>query len=306
MKRLKQLAHWAGWLLVALSLYYVASRLQGEWQTIRHWRPGSRQMTILAAACGGYAVACVFLGLAWQRILEGLGAPTLRWRKVQSLYAQSQLGKYLPGNIFHVVGRQMLGNRAGIPHGVLAASTLYEFSALGAASLVLALPLSLDAGMPVPRDLPPWTLGIPAGLALLLAWVAQRQIRRRWPRLLNRRVVLGWFQAWGFHLLFFALSGALLVALGYAFSPRALEPAIAVRLGAVFALSWLAGFVTPGAPSGVGIREGVIVLTLQPLLPTAPAALIALLLRVVTVTGDLLYFVLATAFSPADGRKRRT
>ena len=298
MKGLKRCIHWAGWLLVAVSLYYVATRLGSEWQSIHQWRPGGRELAILVGACFGYALACVFLGLGWQRILHGLGAPALPLYQIQVIYAQSQLGKYLPGNIIHVVGRQLLGRRQGIPHGILAASTLYEFAGLGVASLVLALPLVIDTGMLHLKNFQPWPLVGVGVIAAISGWIVQHQIRRRWPHLLNRRVVLTWLQAWSHYLLFFLLAGALLVALSAAFSSQALEPETAIRLVTIFALSWLAGFVTPGAPSGIGIREGVIVLTLQPLLPGAPAALIALLLRLVTVSGDLLYFLLATGLHP--------
>ena len=48
--------------------------------------------------------------------------------------------------------------------------------------------------------------------------------------------------------------------------------------------------MVPGAPGGLGIRESVIVAVLAPLLGDAPALAAALLLRAVTVAGDLISF----------------
>ena len=53
-----------------------------------------------------------------------------------------------------------------------------------------------------------------------------------------------------------------------------------------FVVAWLAGFVTPGAPAGLGVRETVLVLGLPQL---GPAALgVAIGHRVVTAIADAL------------------
>ncbi|MEA3274753.1 MAG: hypothetical protein U9Q81_05555, partial [Pseudomonadota bacterium] len=54
----------------------------------------------------------------------------------------------------------------------------------------------------------------------------------------------------------------------------------------------LAGFVTPGAPAGLGIREAVIVLLLEQLGLGDEALQIALVFRLATVGGDLLFLLM--------------
>jgi glycosyltransferase 2 family protein len=51
--------------------------------------------------------------------------------------------------------------------------------------------------------------------------------------------------------------------------------------------------VVPGAAAGLGVREAVLVLTLEPHLGGDGAVLAALTLRVVTTLGDLLFFGLS-------------
>jgi hypothetical protein len=65
-----------------------------------------------------------------------------------------------------------------------------------------------------------------------------------------------------------------------------------------FALSWVAGFVTPGAPGGLGVREALLVAGTAPFYGPGPALSVALALRVVTVLGDGIAFLLGLAFSP--------
>ena len=50
------------------------------------------------------------------------------------------------------------------------------------------------------------------------------------------------------------------------------------------------GFLTPGAPSGIGIREALLVYFLGPELGAAQAIVIAALFRVATISGDLLFW----------------
>ncbi|TXK97006.1 hypothetical protein BMR11_10865 [Methylococcaceae bacterium CS5] len=62
---------------------------------------------------------------------------------------------------------------------------------------------------------------------------------------------------------------------------------------ACFSISWLAGFIAPGAPSGIGIRETILVVSLDKILLTGNGVLIAILFRLITVAGDVLFFVVA-------------
>ena len=57
-------------------------------------------------------------------------------------------------------------------------------------------------------------------------------------------------------------------------------------------MAWWLGFVAPGSSAGVGVREAVLVLTLEPHLAGDGAMLIALALRLITTFGDLLFFAL--------------
>lgn len=63
----------------------------------------------------------------------------------------------------------------------------------------------------------------------------------------------------------------------------------------VYAASWLAGMLTPGAPAGAGVRETILVLMLSGFIGEANSVLIALILRTVTVLGDAYFYAVAQA-----------
>jgi len=78
-------------------------------------------------------------------------------------------------------------------------------------------------------------------------------------------------------------------------SPLSLSNAsLWLSFGGAYVLAWLAGFVTPGAPAGLGIRELVLLFLLQGLVGGPDLLLVILLGRVITVSGDLVFFILAS------------
>lgn len=60
-----------------------------------------------------------------------------------------------------------------------------------------------------------------------------------------------------------------------------------------FAIAWSIGFITPGAPSGIGIREAILLLLLIPLSGEGPALILALLFRLVTIGGDIGFYAMS-------------
>lgn len=58
-----------------------------------------------------------------------------------------------------------------------------------------------------------------------------------------------------------------------------------------FAISWFLGFITPGSPAGIGVREGVTILLLSNYLGEPASLAISLIMRVITVTGDVLFYL---------------
>jgi len=54
----------------------------------------------------------------------------------------------------------------------------------------------------------------------------------------------------------------------------------------LYLLAWLAGFITPGAPSGLGIREVVMVMFLEDFVSITVLTTAMVMHRVLTILGD--------------------
>ena len=62
-------------------------------------------------------------------------------------------------------------------------------------------------------------------------------------------------------------------------------------LTGIYAVAWVLGFVMPGAPGGLGVREVVLLAALDPLYGSATAVGLAVALRLVTTLGDGVSFL---------------
>ena len=278
----------AGTALAVLGIAWVAMRFRRYGDAL-----GPADVPAVVWACTAglavvYAGADVLLALAWRTLLQGQGTPAgLVW--CLRTYGVSQLSKYLPGNVMHLASRQLLGASAGVPHAVLARSSLYELAGLASAGLLLsllALPL-VDGGR--------FSGVAPAAGAaiILLALAAVRTAAGP----LTARVL-------GCHLLFLLTSSLAFTALLALLAPEAGRTLPWAAACGAYAAAWLAGFVTPGAPAGLGVREAFLVLLLGGHAAEPDLLPAVVLSRVVTALGDTLFFGVAAWMGrrdPADG-----
>jgi hypothetical protein len=284
----RQLGRRLGWLLVGLSFWFVGARL---WQAAPWGLVRTRLELLLPVMAGGalaYGLAGFLLAAAWRQILAGRRPPGPA-AGYHAIYGRSQIAKYLPGNCFHFVGRQVLGRALGHSQAALALASLIETALLVALATALALPLAQ-------ARIGAWALALPAGalLFLSLALAAPGLLgSRSWPAAAGRS--RGLVRAAMLQGAFFAVAGGVLWALAAALAgpgSQALGPLTSVS---TLALAWVAGFVVPGASAGIGVREAVLILALNGALGAEASAAVALMLRLVTTVGDAVLFGLALA-----------
>ena len=269
--------HGIGGGLAVLGLVFVAIRLKAYSASLDISRLTGASVWLIGASALLYGLATMMLAMAWRNLLLKLGSQvSLPW--AIKIYSQSQLAKYVPGNIFHLAGRQALGMTAGLPAWALAKSSVWELALLALSGSLLGL-----LALPYLNNF--FTLQISlslfgAGAALVAALLY---------RLLGRSAC----RAFLWQLSFLFVSGLLfagLVALLQSKSDLSMPPILA--LSGAYVLAWLVGLVTPGAPAGVGVREMVLLYLLRGAIVEADLLLAVLLGRIVSVSGDIfIYFI---------------
>jgi glycosyltransferase 2 family protein len=275
---LRRTLNWTGNALALLGIVFVAFRLHNYGNTIDL----TRFNVILCAAIAGFAmiygISNLMLAAAWWNLLEKFGTNVPHYWAIKT-YGISQLAKYVPGNIFHLAGRQAMGMSAGISGGMLAKSSVWELGLLavtGALYGLLTLPLLFPA-IPVFVSL--------AGFfsVSLIAYIG-----------LRHTFGIHLSQTFTWYLCFLAISGTLFVGLLNLFvSNQTIDSLPLVSVCGAYIIAWLAGLVTPGAPAGIGVRELVLLFLLKGLVGEADLLLAVVVGRVITTCGDFLFFVAA-------------
>jgi hypothetical protein len=270
---LKRVLSWTGSTLGILGVAFVALKLFDYSHRLPMNRIGLTQWLGIGALSLVYGASGMLLALAWRDILRHLGVAVRRDWAVWA-YGVSQLAKYVPGNVFHLAGRQALGVSAGVPPWPLGKSLAWELGTIAIMAALFALWL-IPAFVPVPTWFALLVFACATGVSILI-------IRRGFSVHLAR--------AAAFQLVFLALSGFIFATL---FKLLGGEWNGVTVCGAYVA-AWLIGLVTPGAPAGVGIRETVLFFLLRGTLGQVDLLEIILIGRLVTAAGDLIFFITAS------------
>jgi len=232
-------------------------------------------IAILAALYG--AIGNLFLVQAWWQLLAFFEMNVQRSWALKA-YGMSQIAKYVPGNVFHLAGRQALGMAVGLPGVALAKSVFWD----------LALQASTGAFFGILATLLARTqLSVVVAVAILITVSATA------TAILYRAVAPRVGAAFASQICYLTVSSLVFVGALNAVATSSSSTAVFFPVFAAYVLAWLAGFVTPGAPAGVGVRELVLLFLLKGMLNESDLLLAVVLGRFVTVVGDSLFFAYA-------------
>lgn len=294
----KRLLVWLGRLLAIATLVYLGFAIRRQWAGLSAWRPSLADASLIAMAAIVYGLALFLVAEAWHRLVSSSAGMRLSRNLTIPSMGVTQIAKYLPGNVLHFVGRHTWLSRAGVPHSTLARALVWEAACLVAASVLTAslfsLAWPLDAE-PIPI---PLRQASAAALAMLLAGFGLVTfLRARFP-LVSRWTPSPAVAAAAILAMsaFFLIQGLVFVAL-----TLTIDTAPRLNIIPIPITAWLVGFLTPGAPGGVGTRELVLVALMTPAAGPSKALIITTLFRVVTLVGDVVCFLVSSALARRQG-----
>lgn len=311
---------WRAIPVLALVAGFFAWTLVSRWHQVTavKW---SLDPAYFALACLACAVSYVLVAGLWAVALARVTpTPVAAGARIWFL---SNLARYVPGNVWSFVGAVELARREGAPRRTtLAVMALTQALSVGVALLV-GLPVLVAEWARLGRSAL-LGLAVLVGLSLLvlLLWrPLERFVRGRYPdlglvldRLLrrgggdaggdapmvpSRGVVAGLA---GGYLLYWGLIGLAFAALVRSIFPLAASGIPLAVAG--YAAGYAVGFLSLLTPAGLGVREGVLVLALSPVIPAGPALVIALVSRLWLMLFDLLGALVAYAIERALHRSR--
>ncbi|CAA6819886.1 MAG: Putative transmembrane protein HieC [uncultured Sulfurovum sp.] len=292
-KRLKSFAYALGKSLGIIGLVYLFYALYQEYTfssfienfyTIAHILPQLFILNILSILIGI---------LAWHYMLTHYAQNPFKYLLSYYYFCKTEVAKYLPGNIFHFLGRQALASKVGITQSQMAKSSLL-FTLLLLSATILASTLFTLFVTEIPT-----VIMILMILASLVTFIGLIFIYKSFPLMqkIKMNILL---------TLSISLQG---IMLGMIVISQLEEPTLQLFLlvASIYIVSWLIGFVTPGASGGLGVREGSFIAMMNYLEVNIATDIIifsVLLVRLINIFTDILTylstFLLSSKINKAD------
>jgi uncharacterized membrane protein YbhN (UPF0104 family) len=277
-----------GWLRAAfglgsltLMLWLVLAHANATWTDVSTtWQ--SANLALLALAGMVWVIAFFYMSTLWVFLLSTLGGH-LDFRTALKIYGASLLPRYVPGQWWGYAGRIILCQRRLVPPSVTSLSILLETGLLAGGACLAAVVPNLTAAWVFPLL---GVLAVVSALSIGRSLGSSAQISRPAPRRLSQ---FGrWYLLIAGYALFWLLYGVChaLVVLAV---KEAVPPEYLLQVVPVAAAAWLAGFVVILTPAGLGVREGVLIISLQPLLGPTSAVFAAVLARLVGALAEIVY-----------------
>ncbi len=285
----------AGFSIAITSVALCAVALAHQWQAVKT-SVEHADYTLLLWSFVAAAAAMAGLGVLWWRCLNTFGR-AVGLNQTMSWYFAGELGKYIPGGVWPVLGRGQLAYRkGGVSRATGYATTLISYAAMCVAAAAvcgaLALVLALDNRSPT------WAWAVvalvPMGVLATHPVVFERALRAV-SGATRRRVSLStprWLALQS--LIATAVPTWLLVGLSSVLMAQALgfdqRP---VQIGFAAVSAWIVGFLAVPVPAGAGLRELVFVglAGLSPGRAVAVAAGARLVLLCVDGSGGILALI---------------
>lgn len=273
---MKKFLNFAGVVITFVSLFFLYSKysdLESQGAIDVH----QFSIPIFLSSALLYILAVLLLCLSWRNILSSL-SHHLRLKDALAIYGVSQIGKYAPGNVFHFIGKQILGGSYNVPSKKMVKSQFFELviQAISSFPFIIYLILNVYAGGSDYLCVVAFFITI-VTLLVLISWY-------------KRRFAISFC----LYFLFLVVCGSVFYSLlngGYNLNYGVVK---VITVICAFSTAWFIGFIIPGAPAGIGVRESALIIFLIPLgIPENTILECSLFFRLISVFGDFCFFVFA-------------
>lgn len=277
---------------------FFALYLRGlDWQRLAHLHYDWRYLiaaTVVATASRYWGV------MIWRYILTDLGARDLpSFITMSHVYAKAWLGRYIPGTVTWIAGKVYMASAHGISKTRLAVSSLLEGSMQVIAIMTVALLL---------LGFDPRTHIIPVQYKIAMIVFAAMLLAALSPAIFNRLMRLAFFvvkkkepseellineKAVLRAFVLYAIGG-FIIGLSEFFISRTIAPSLSwhnfLFIVGAFNLAGALGIIAIGVPSGLGVRDGILLVLLSVILPKELALAITVTSRLWAALIDILFF----------------
>ena len=280
-EKLKKIAYSIGKSLGVLGLLFVFYKLSQEY-TLSSFIEQFLLTLKLLPFLFFLNFSSILIGIyAWHIMLLNYANKPFPYATSYYYFAKTEIAKYLPGNVFHFLGRQVLASKLGITQVEMAKiSVLFSFFLLTATTFSSTFFAFLSQGIPN------YILILMAVSSIIIIIVIHFTYTSFPP---SKKISMNLSLA-----VSVALQGIMLGSIVMYLSEQQISSELFFQCVSIYIVSWLIGFVTPGASGGLGIREGTFIAISSYLHINISADIIifsVLLVRLINIFIDILMYL---------------
>ncbi|WP_229802383.1 lysylphosphatidylglycerol synthase domain-containing protein [Paramylibacter ulvae] len=258
-----------------------------HWELISKWEMNSQEYFLLFLLSVLYGTTLFILAISWFVLLQNVENNKIAIKPAIGIYARAQIAKYLPGNIFHLIGRHFYLQHFNFAHSAVLKTSLLEALLMLGCAFLTSLLFWNTVLIPQVDLSPSIVLGILGAVVAGTHGTVFFQLNGPFANKLKT-----WVIALFLCSLFFLLQGCI-----FMLSSLILNWEISSFLIFVTAISWAIGFVLPGAPGGLGVREFIMFFLLNGIFPETEILILLAMFRLITILGDVSFFLMGLIFN---------
>ena len=303
---MKGFAHVLGAILMVLAFIFIGGRLINMWHEIdlsvlvSHWAIIGLIAIVLIETFNMYASA-----FNYRSIIGNISGIYVKKTLALLVYTSSNLYKYIPGGVMFFIGRnQIVFKNKKLTHGEVALSTLLESVLWVVVGITIAALYALYYPLNYLREHGITPLVSIAALivvlmAIIIAYYFRKGILEIYHNIKKKNkdfrlsVILKRFGSTFIIINIWALSFLLTVIV----MGQDVTLASAITIMGLYTLAWLAGFLVPVSPGGIGIREAVLLVFLTGIVNEGVLISAMLMHRILQIAGDVLAYLWVATYN---------
>ncbi len=298
MKTVKKIIKYLGKAVSILSIIFIIRAvyvLGFDFSAVHNW-PFFLGVALLCTVAK--CITVYVSGTAWYRWLNFFSGTKCHRKEALCVYAKANIGKYLPGNVMHYVERNLFAGKLGISQKKIAASTVFEVFTLVSAAFIIGIAVSFGQLQSAfynifGENYVQIIVGvIAAGLVCLIVagFIFKNKVASVLADYKFSDFVLTYIGNVLLYMIVLITLGIIMVVL-YCYMGGRFELRSAALIVSGFTIAWVLGFVIPGAPGGIGVRELVITLLLSSVVGESLVVTLSVTHRLITIVGDFMAYL---------------
>ncbi len=280
------------WLILGLTVFLILYNLHQNWRSIEQIKITNFVWQMFALSIFFNALAHTFSAWVWTWILN-LFSTKLQGIEAICVYLITNISKYLPGNVWHFVGRVKALQSKGDSLATATVAVIIEPLLMAIAALLITV-ISTSFGT---INFDSFSLIFLGQITLVLGSLIGIHPRIMNPILSKLAKGKGSDKATKLtkypllpligETIFLLLRGSALIILLNAFTP--VNITLIPQVLTAFSFAWMLGLIVPGAPGGMGVFEATIIATVDnTLFPQQIILVVVALFRISSILAEVI------------------